>query len=243
MTQGGPAFLTSDITRWECAPQKNTNKMYSRAGGGGQAAGRCAPEPPRSPPRVPQPRSSTARPLPGRAKPQPSLRGRSRPLPLAPGDARVRAPASPRRAPRPGKGAGGKVTCCGSVLPKEAAELPWDFAWRMPEGVFKDLRCFSGWLVVVIFCLVFVSFCIRVSLGQALLWVCHGRGWCNHSGTGLPSPLASPSYQQLRSNANGPVFSGCITPRCRLCPAEPGTQSLGCHGAVIPPSTQTGHWD
>lgn len=35
MTQGGPAFLTSDITRWECAPHKNTNKMSWRAGGGG----------------------------------------------------------------------------------------------------------------------------------------------------------------------------------------------------------------
>lgn len=149
----------------------------------------------------------------------------------------------PPPAPHPGKGAGGKVTCCGSVLPKEAAELPWDFAWRMPGGVFKDLRCFSGWLMVVIFCLVFVSFCIAVSLGQALLWVCHGCGWCNHSSTGLPSPLASPSYQQLHSNANGPVSSGCIMLRCRLCPTEPGTQSLGCHGAVIPPSAQTGHWD
>lgn len=123
---------------------------------------------PHAAPRVPQPCSGTACPLLGREKPQPLLRGWSHPLPLAPGDAWVRAPASPPAPQEGGRWEGNLL--CGSVSSREAAELPWDFAWRMPEGVFKGLRCFCSRLGVVIFCLVFVSF-LRLSLsgtGSAL---------------------------------------------------------------------------
>lgn len=78
-------------------------------------------------------------------------------------------PQPPPPAPQEGGRWEGNLLC-GSVSSREAAELPWDFAWRMPEGVFKGLRCFCSRLGVVIFCLVFVSF-LRLSLsgtGSAL---------------------------------------------------------------------------
>lgn len=168
MTQGGPAFLTSDITHWECAPQKNTNKMYSRAGGEGQAAGRCAPEPPRSPPGAAALLRHSLSP-PGEGETA-ALAARMEPSIASCARRCVGAcpPASPPAPQEGGRWEGNLL--CGSVSSREAAELPWDFAWRMPEGVFKGLRCFCSRLGVVIFCLVFVSF-LRLSLsgtGSAL---------------------------------------------------------------------------
>lgn len=158
MTQGGPAFLTSDITRWECARQKNTNKMYwrgwRRGPGGWQMCSRAPAQPP---PGTQTPLWHSLSPL-GEGKTT-ALAVRTEPS-IASCTRRCVGVPKPSPHPHPWERGREEVTSCGSVSSREAAELPWDFAWRVPKGVFKDLRCFCGRLVVVIFCLVFVSFAV-----------------------------------------------------------------------------------
>lgn len=157
MTQGGPAFLTSDITRWECAPHKNTNKMSWRAGGGGRAAGRCSAEPPgcHSP--------GTGCTPAGRARPQPGLPAQSWCL--------GGCPASPP--------ALGKVTCCGSESPTEAAgslpkiSLGILLGRRCPRAFCKGLRgAFAGGRCLLYFlpCFLFLSHCPWAGSALALPW-------------------------------------------------------------------------
>lgn len=139
MTQGGPAFLTSDITRWECAPQKNTNKMYRGLAAGARRLADVL-QSPSAAPRLPRAGSGTACPLLGRAKPQPLLPAQSQPRLLVPGDVGVRAPAPRSAAPREGGQQDGNALWSGAT--RGGSWLPLGLSLRqMPEAIFKGLWC------------------------------------------------------------------------------------------------------